>query len=240
MFYLWTPFTDQDELPIFDSGRPDFDFTQLFARNRFSGTDRIADANHVAFALTTRRLDADTGIARISASIGQLYRLQAPRVQLPGQAQSGAGATDFLAVVDYRMTDRFGFKVDTQWSPTINQFTRTSTAIDYRRDRSYAYAAYHMRNGLLEQTDVLISTPVYRGLGMLARWRYSLPDQRSLDSLVGLSYETCCWGVNASYRRYISNTAGDDNTGVYIQLELKGLARIGTGVQNLLLPNQVE
>src|SRR3546814_8119361 len=45
LFYLYVPYRSQKDLPVFDSGEPDFDFTQLFARNRFSGLDRISDAN---------------------------------------------------------------------------------------------------------------------------------------------------------------------------------------------------
>jgi LPS-assembly protein len=34
LFYLMVPYRNQDQLPVFDTGNPDFDFPQLFALNR--------------------------------------------------------------------------------------------------------------------------------------------------------------------------------------------------------------
>jgi LPS-assembly protein len=240
VFYLYTPYDDQDDLPIFDSGEPDFDFTQLFARNRYSGADRISDANHMAIALTGRHLDPQTGAERISASIGQLFRFEAPQVQLPDDSSPQQGATDFIGSLDYSLSQSLSFGVDTQWSPENAEFSRSSVAMRYHSGLRTLQLAYRYRVGLLEQTDILLATPLYNGVSLLGRWRYSLSDRQSLDTVAGLQYETCCWGVQASYRRYVSNTAGDFNSGVYLQLELKGLARVGTGLQNLLPRDAVE
>ena len=58
-------------MPRFDTGRSSFSFAQLFRENRFSGRDRIGDANQVTLALTSRLLEERSGeLAR--ASIGQI------------------------------------------------------------------------------------------------------------------------------------------------------------------------
>src|SRR3546814_11388740 len=36
LFYLYVPYRSQKDLPVFDSGEPDFDFTPPFARTRLS------------------------------------------------------------------------------------------------------------------------------------------------------------------------------------------------------------
>ena len=100
--------------------------------------------------------------------------------------------------------------------------------------------AYRFREDLLEQTDLLLSTPLAAGFSLLGRWRYSVRDDNSLDALAGVRYETCCWAVATSYRRYVADTQGRFNTGVYLQLELKGLARLGSGVSNLFPAGVVE
>lgn len=240
LFYLYVPYENQDDLPVFDSGEPDFDFTQLFARNRFSGEDRISDANHFALALTGRQLDADSGAVRASASIGQLFRFDAPRVHLPDEPAPDQGATDFIAAFDYYLTDHWGVNLDTQWSPEDSDFTRSSAALRYRSERRLAELAYRYRQDLLEQTDVIVSTPIYGGFSLLGRWRYSLRDRQSLDTVASVQYETCCWALRTSYRRYVANTSGEFNAGIYLQLELKGLARLGSGLTNLFPRDTVE
>ena len=72
LFYLYVPYRDQSGLPVFDAGEPDYDFPQLFARNRFIGEDRIADANQLTTALT--------------------YRLARPDLPLHALRGHGAGA----------------------------------------------------------------------------------------------------------------------------------------------------
>jgi LPS-assembly protein len=111
--------------------------------------------------------------------------------------------------------------------------------VRYRDERRTFEVAYRYREGLLEQTDVIASTPLYAGFSLIGRWRYSVQDRNSLDTLASLQYETCCWALRTSYRRYVAGQ-GDFNAGVYLQLELKGLARIGSGLTNLFPGSMVE
>lgn len=235
LFYLYVPFDDQDDLPNFDSGEPDFEFTQLFSRNRFLGEDRISDANHMAFATSLRQLDPNTGVTRFTASVGQLFRFEAPRVQLPnGEAPPDSGVTDFIAGLDYRFSEKLRGVTALQWSPDDNEFNRTSFGISYRDNRRRLDLAYRYREDTLEQSDVIFYSPIFSNWAAAARWRYSLREEQTLDTQAGLEYETCCWTLRTSYRRYIATTSGEYSTGIYIQLELKGLTRIGTGFAGLL------
>jgi LPS-assembly protein len=81
--YSYVPYRNQDELPIFDSGLPDLNLTELFRTNRYVGSDRIGDANQVALALTTRLFDTVSGTQYLSATIGQIRYFSIPRVDLP-------------------------------------------------------------------------------------------------------------------------------------------------------------
>jgi LPS-assembly protein len=240
IFYLYVPYQNQNDIPVFDSGEPDFDFTQLFARNRFSGLDRISDANEITLALTGRQLDPDTGAVKAAVAIGQLYRFESPRVTLPDEDAPNQGATDFIGEFDYNLSERWGTRLLAQWSPEEDQFSQTGIAIRYRDDHHRVFeAAYRYRRDQLEQTDLIAITPVYKAISTAARWRYSIRDNETLDTYVGLRYDTCCWAVDVAARRYISDSKGTFNTGIYLQLELKGLGQIGSGFPNLRVDDDV-
>ncbi|MEP6885806.1 MAG: LPS assembly protein LptD [Gammaproteobacteria bacterium] len=81
--YSYVPYRNQDALPIFDSGLPDLNLTELFRTNRYVGEDRIGDANQVALALTTRLFDHVSGAQYLSATLGQIRYFSIPRVGLP-------------------------------------------------------------------------------------------------------------------------------------------------------------
>jgi LPS-assembly protein len=83
LVYSYVPYRNQDELPIFDSGLPDLNLTELFRTNRYVGSDRIGDANQVALAVTTRLFDTVSGAQYLSATIGQIRYFSIPRVGLP-------------------------------------------------------------------------------------------------------------------------------------------------------------
>lgn len=235
LFYLYTPFREQSALPVFDSGEPDFDFTQLFARNRFSGEDRVSDANQLAVAATSRLLDPASGREKLSASVGQLFRFTAPRVQLPGALNvPERGATDFIASLDYRLSQTWSSGFTSQWSPDQKRFNRSSLALHYHDYGRRLDLAYRYRQNILEQADITASAPVGGSWRLAGRFRYSLRDNTSLDNMLGVEYSTCCWSIRSSYRRYIANTRGELNSGLYLQLELKGLTRIGSGFDSLL------
>ena len=81
--YSYVPYRNQDELPIFDTGIPDLNLTELFRTNRYVGYDRIGDANQLALAVTTRLFDHVSGTQYLSATIGQIRYFSIPRVGLP-------------------------------------------------------------------------------------------------------------------------------------------------------------
>ena len=81
IFYLYSEFKDQSEIPVFDSSELNFSFSQLFREDRFSGGDRTSNADQVTLAITTRVLNAN-GEERFRASLGQLLYFEDRLVSL--------------------------------------------------------------------------------------------------------------------------------------------------------------
>lgn len=238
LFYLYTPFREQDELPLFDSGLPDFDLPQLFARNRYSGYDRVSDANQLTTAVTSRLIESDSGIARLSATLGQIYYFRGPRVDLPGFATPSEGSSNFLGNIDYALSMNWSAVATTEVSSMFDKVVRSSVALRYRDGRADSGRrfdlAYRYRRTLLEQADASFSSPIADAWRLAARLRYSLRDSTTLESFAGLEYSTCCWAVSGTYRRYLVGGIDRFNNGFYVQLELKGLSKIGNGFERLL------
>jgi LPS-assembly protein len=82
IFYLYSQYDEQSDQPDFDSAELTFNYNQLFRDTRFSGRDRLDDANQVSIGLTTRFLDARSGEEYFNASIGQIYYFTNRRVRL--------------------------------------------------------------------------------------------------------------------------------------------------------------
>ncbi len=241
LFYLYVPYRDQSLLPLFDSGLPDFDFPQLFARNRYSGYDRVSDANQLTTAVTSRLIESGSGIARLSATLGQIYYFRAPRVDLPGFTTPSEGGSNFLGNLEYQLSSHWSATATSEVASSLERVQRSSVALRYRDPTASAGGrrfdlAYRYRRDLLEQADASFSSPITDAWRLAARMRYSLRDDSTLEAFGGAEYQTCCWAVSATYRRYLVGGIDRFNNGFYVQLELKGLTRIGNGFERLL-PN---
>ncbi len=79
LYYLYSAYQAQADLPLFDTSQRRLSFDQLFRDNRFSGGDRFGDANQITAAVTTRLLD-DDGLERAALSLGQIYHFRDRRV----------------------------------------------------------------------------------------------------------------------------------------------------------------
>lgn len=235
LFYLFVPYDNQNDLPVFDSGQPDFDFPALFARNRFTGTDRISDANDLTGVMTTRLIDPRSGLVKLSASAGLIYRFAAPRVTLPGVDNPSAGTSDYVGSLAYRYDRHWDISNQLQWNPNGNEVVRANSVLRYQTSHDQRLSlSYEYRQGLFNQADASFVLPIKDRWHVAGRLIYSFRGSSTFGAFGGLEYETCCWAIRGGARRYISNVNGNFSTGVFVQFTLKGLTRIGTGWENLL------
>jgi len=82
LYYVYIPNRDQSNIPVFDSALADFNFAQIFAENRYGGSDRIGDANQLTAAVTSRLIDPNTGVELVRAMLGQRYYFTGQNVTL--------------------------------------------------------------------------------------------------------------------------------------------------------------
>jgi LPS-assembly protein len=226
--YLYTPFRDQSELPLFDTGLPDLNLVQLFRANRYVGADRVNDANQVAFGLTTRLFDADSGAQYLAASVGQSYYFEKPRVVLPDEPVATRDTSDFIAQVSLSAYKNWNVEAGIQWNPEDTRSERSQFRLQYRPDGGHVLnLAYRAQRDRLEQADVSGAWPIGNRWNAYARAVYSLRDSEMLERFAGFEYRACCWRLRAVARRAISNREGTQESSFYVQLELNGLASVG-------------
>ena len=237
VYYLYRPKVNQDDIPIFDTSLYDFTYNQLFRDNRFSGLDRLGDANSVSLAVTSRLINPTSGWEWLRGSIGQIYYLTNQEVTLPGRLANNDSTSEIVGELYARVTSSWSGIADLRWDPNNGHTNLATFRVRYQpSDDKVLNVAYRLnKTGTsIEQTDVSGRWPLSRSWGLVGRWNYSIPDNQTLEAMGGLEYESCCWGLRAVARRYLSTTAGTYSTAVFLQLELKGLAGIGGSALSLI------
>jgi len=227
--YLYTPFRDQSQLPLFDTGLPDLNLVQLYRTNRYVGADRVNDANQVAVGLTTRLLDSDSGAQYLAASVGQAYYFEKPRVVLPDEPTATRDTSDFIAQVSLTAYKNWNLEAGWQWNPEDQETERLQYRLQYRPDgERVVNLAYRALNNRIEQIDTSVAWPLGKRWNVYGRYVYSLFDSKTLDQFAGFEYKACCYKLRAIARRSVSNRNGNSETEFLLTLELNGLAGVGT------------
>jgi len=228
LYYLYVPFDNQNDIPDFDTGLRTFSFAQLFRENRFSGADRVGDANQLTMALSSRLLTS-SGEEWLRASAGQIIYFRDRDVQLtPTTAKQTDTASDFVAELSAKVWDDWRVSAGVQWDIDDSRTDKKIVRMRYQPNpQRVINLEYRFVRETVEQTDASFRWPINHNWGVVGRWNYSLPEDRTLEVFGGVEYDSCCWATRAVVRRFLSNTDGDFDNAIFLQFELKGLAGVG-------------
>lgn len=247
----------------FDANEYDFNFYQLFRENRFAGVDRLSDANNITPALTSRFISQDSGLERLKLSLGKVFYLTDPKVVLVPDGPQTTNKENIVGEVSSMLSEHWALRGTGQWNYNKDRVDRGQVALQYNNlanhlfNLSYRYRRdpyagsvpplpsnpYNPRT--VNQTDVSARLPIGAGWFGIGRWQYDLASQVTVQTMLGLEKETCCWRFSLVGLRYINGATGKVVTGkdtpannaVFFQFELKGLGRFGDQMDNFLLQN---
>jgi LPS-assembly protein len=238
LYYLYVPYRDQSKIPLFDTGLADFNYAQIFSENLFSGGDRIADANQLTVAATTRLLSLTSGQEVLKATVGQRYYFQNQQVALDNVTPTRTDKTsDFLAAVSGHISRYWTLDSALQYNPQRNFFDRLGIGARFQPETAKALnLGYRFTRGSLNQVDVSAQWPLGGGWYGVGRYNYSMRDNRLVESLGGFEYNAGCWIGRLVLHRFATAT-GSFSSGVFLQLELNGFSRIGSNPLETLKRN---
>ncbi|MFJ4390568.1 LPS-assembly protein LptD [Pseudomonas soli] len=156
LFYLYVPYKDQTDIPLFDTGENTFNYSSLFRDNRFSGTDRIGDENKLSLGVTNRWIE-DNGFQRQRFSIGQAFYFKDRKVQLPGidyrtREDSKSDVSPYALEYEYAFNRDWRFNSDFNWDPDSRSTRSGSAMFHYQPEdnpNKVVNLGYRYRNDLI-------------------------------------------------------------------------------------------
>ncbi len=269
LFYLYIPRTNQNDIPLFDTAVYDVWFNTLFRENRFSGIDRMQDANQITMAVTSRLIDEKTGQERAKLSLGNIAYFQNREVTMPIFDRATGKATyrtetnrfsNLIGELSARINDHVAIDSGMQFDPYQNEISRGKAILHLsNQPNEILNLGYRYRKNTLIpnrandiiQSDVSFHYPIYDNWSAIGRWQYSLLYNSTQESFFGVEKENCCWRFRVIGRRYINNlnvlpnqsgvpqldvadAQGVSQTGIFFQIELKGLTGMGEKLDNFL------
>ena len=233
-YYVFAPYRDQDTIPVFDTTLLDFSYAQMFTENQFIGGDRINDANQLTLAVTSRFIEAASGLERLQVTLGQRYYFSTQQVTLPGVEPRTTDATDLLLAVSGQITR--DWRIDTAWQfDTQNGATiRQNLGASYRPGPGRAVnLGYRFIDQTSEQIDLSAQWPLGKRWYGMFRYNYSIQDNKLVEGLAGLEYNGGCWVIRGVFQR-LATKENQSTDALFFQLELNGMGRLGSNPLDVL------
>ncbi|MEO7072771.1 MAG: LPS assembly protein LptD [Rhodanobacter sp.] len=241
LYYLYVPYRNQSNLPVFDTNLMSFDYWQLFSTNLYSGADRQMDANNLTAALSSRLLD-ENGVERASASIGQIHYFSPQRVLGTDWSNSA-----YVVQAGVQLNDQWRVNSAYQWSPNTRHTDMGTLELQRRLANNGIFNfAYRYRRGLLEQYSASAVYPLSDRWRLVASAAWSVPDRRMVEALAGVQYDSCCVSLRLVQRSYVNqgnygygpasaqgNLNRRDNA-IMFEIVFKGLGATGGQIEPLL------
>jgi LPS-assembly protein len=236
-YYVYIPYKDQSKLPIFDTSVNTLNQNSIFYENQFSGDDRVNNANQMTLALTSRLIDSDTGIERLSGTLAQRYYFEDQKVTLPNTTATISKSSDILAGFTARLSSRLNLDTFWQYDVEHSNMQRNNYLLRYNPEPGKSFTfGYRYTANVLEQIDTSAQWPLGSGWYGISRLNYSIRDANAVQFLGGLEYDAGCWQARAVMQRVQTATA-NANYGMFFQLELGGLTSIGANPLNVIKRN---
>ncbi|MGI1986746.1 LPS assembly protein LptD [Shewanella glacialipiscicola] len=256
--YLYVGYEDQRGIGIYDTAQLQDDYFGLFRDRRFSGLDRISDANQATLGITTRLLD-DHNQEVTKFSLGQIFYLQDSKVGYEDSIFESNQSTSVLAAeLDTRLARDWYMGAAIQYDTNTSENKKTEVTLDFRPEvnkllqLSYRYVPDLLNSNTndtvnISQAGVRGAWPITDNFYFVGNWYYDLNEDRSIETYTGIQYESCCYALRFSYH-YRIKTNYDDNigsaaidsreqfdSGFYLNLVIKGLGGSGPlGVSDML------
>jgi len=255
LFYSYSDFKDQSEQPDFDSKELTFSYSHLFRESRFSGYDRLDDANQLSLGVTSRFIDNDSGREVLSASIGQTFFFEDRRVSLEDGEDWATRGSSYLATdLQYQPQERLWINNHLLWDTEQNTLQEGGASFNYRSQTNNLYNLNYRfrrdgdRNLItgqqhLEQLDASVLLTVNEHWSVYSRVKYDITEEQGIDSMLGLQYESCCWKLSLLYQEgfedeFVNEQQGtvlvENDYAFVIEFQLKGLGGVGGKTNNIL------
>ncbi len=244
IFYLYTPYRDQQNLPVFDSGATSLSYAQLFAENRFTGPDRVGDANQISVAVSSRFLDSDNGRTLLSMNFGEIFYLDDRRVTIGNDQLQTEENSNFIANIQLLPLADFRITGEVEWNHKRDYTESESLILEYRPDAENLFGITYLEQkneSAVVETDsatMRFAWEYDHNWKFVGKWNYSLLHDATQESFLGIEYDSGCWAARLVTHRFIEEmqNPADAKQQILLQVELLGVGGFGQDVDDFMEP----
>ncbi|API86383.1 LPS-assembly protein LptD [Francisella uliginis] len=240
LFYTYIPYQDQSNIPLFDTSQQNEQYMQMFQVNRFTGWDRINNANQLTYALEASTTNQADGSTVASAKIGQMMFFDDRKVSLC-QGQPNCNPSTF----DPYANDTFS-PIMSSFEFQVMKHIYLSAQINYRlQSQKFDYQVYQLSykdenenifnisfNNIDRDWNAITQQQINQGIappsqetitlstilnitdhwGLTALWNYNFKQAKTSNVFAGFQYNAKSWAIRALWQATAYTNEDPNNT----------------------------
>ena len=271
VYYLYVPSVNQQNLPVFDTAPATYNINQLFTENRFVGDDRINMANDITIGINSKLINDNTGTEFSNWGLGYRHFItpennfiygnttQQPQLFLPQPNLIAELGNRWSSIFNTNLSYQYStfyqnidaYSLQAKYSPEPYKIVNARFSYQYQMPLLYySYVPGQIFNPVNYEDQYALDLsgqwPIYGNRWLVnGRVNYDFTYGSFLNLLSGIEYNGGCWGIKATYERYVTNVNQLTNA-YFLVFELKGLTSLGsdptTELRNNIpgyMPNQL-
>jgi LPS-assembly protein len=162
-------------------------------------------------------------------------------------------SSEMAGEVNFTPNKRLNLRSSLVWDPDSGNMNAGSAYASYQRaDNALFNVGYSYRrpvnlvdsDTVTEQAHLSAYYPVNNRWSVFGAVNFSVEGSTSVEDMVGIEYDSCCWRVRLLYLRYIDTASSQDpdftdpslerRYSTQVQVLLKGMGGFGSRVTDLL------
>ena len=171
----------------------------------------------------------------MNARVGQIFYFKDRRVSLDGSRDEDT-KSDTIAELDIQPNPRAKISARTVYDQEQSELSDKEFSMSYADNGFAANFGYYFSEDILEQALVSMVYPVNERWTLIAKFHRSLQFEETVENLLGINYESCCWGLKilAGQTGDVDEDFAESDNSIYFELTLKGLSQVGQDIDQQL------
>ncbi len=228
----------QGNIPLFDSTDKYDDiisFADLTSGERYTGLDRITNANDITLSLesTYRKegaLEDDKDL--LSMKIAQTYYTDDEVVSNTANTnyETRKSYSDIAASIDMAV-NKFSFSSAAQFNPDTSKIVKKENTITYSPSSRMFVSMSFIDEGSKETEKFYGAYPISDSVHVFAGLDKTTSTGITNSETTGIAYESCCWAFRLAHFKE-DNSSGGYNYGTGMELVLTGLGSTSSNLRD--------
>ena len=228
----------QGNIPLFDSTDKYDDiisFSDLTSGERYTGLDRITNANDITLSLKSNyrkvtALDNDKDL--LSLKVAQTYYTDDEVVSDSANTNydTRKSYSDIVASIDIAI-DRFSISSAVQYNPKKSKVEKNTNTISYSPKPKQFISLSLNDEGTKETKKIYGAYPLSNSIHVFGGLDKDTSTGVTNAETVGIAYESCCWAFRIAHFKD-DNSSGGYNHSIGMELVFTGLGSSTSSLQN--------